>query len=88
MSINSMKFFSPAIIRRGIGARGIGRVAALAFACAALAGCVYYPSGYGYAAGPGYYQPAYVAPPVVVGGWWGGGWGRGWGRGWRGGDDD
>lgn len=45
-----------------------------------LAGCVYYPSSYGY----GYGQPAYVAaPPVVVvgGGWWGGGWGHG--GGWR-----
>lgn len=88
MSISIMKFFSPDAVRRGIGARGISRVAAIALACVSLGGCVYYPRGYGYgyAASPGYYQPAYVAPPVVVGGWWGGGWGRGWGRGWH--DDD
>ena len=52
------------------------RVALLALAAAGLAGCVYYPSGYGY--GSGYYAaaPVVVQPaPVVVGGWWG--WGGG-----------
>ncbi|HUM09147.1 MAG TPA: hypothetical protein VLT37_09790 [Acidocella sp.] len=54
-----------------VSSRALARIAAVALAGASLAGCVYYPSGYGYA--PGYYaEPAYVAPaPVVVGGWWG-----------------
>lgn len=73
-----------------VSPRMLARVAALALALAgaSLAGCVYYPSGYGYGYAPGYYaQPAYVAPPVVVGGWWGwgccgGGWGGGHGH-WR-----
>ena len=76
MSIRAMKF-SPQML---------GRFAALALAGASLAGCVYYPSGYGYGYAPGYYAaPAYAyAPPVdvVVGGGWG--WGGGWGgRHWR-----
>jgi hypothetical protein len=54
----------------------LGAVAALALAGMTLAGCVYYPSGYGY--GYGYGPGYYAAPPVgvVVGGgwgWWGGG---------------
>jgi len=69
-----------------ISSRAIGMITALGLAGFSLAGCVYYPSGYGYAS-PGYYAPAYAfAPPVGVvvgGGWgWGGGWGHG-GRGWR-----
>jgi hypothetical protein len=61
--------------------RALGRVAALMLAGVSLAGCVVYPSGYGYGYGGGYGpQYAYAAPPVVVGGWWGG-WGRGWGHG-------
>jgi hypothetical protein len=61
--------------------RALGAVLALGLAGVSLAGCVYYPSGYGgYGYAPGYYAaPAYVAPPVVIGGWWGGGWGGGWG---------
>lgn len=60
---------------------GLSRGAVLILAAAGLAGCVYYPSGYGYGRSAGYYAaPAVtvVPPPVVVGGWWGG-----WG-----GDDD
>lgn len=59
----------------------------LSLAATSLAGCVYYPSGYGYGYGPGYYAaPAVVVQPapVMVGGWWG--WGGGWGGGhghWR-----
>ncbi len=54
--------------------RAMGAVAALVLAAASLAGCVYYPSGYGYA--PGYYAPAYYGPPVgvVIGGGWGHRW--------------
>ena len=58
--------------------RMLGAAAALLLTGASLAGCVYYPSGYGY--GPGYYAPGYVyGPPVgvVVGGGWG------WGHRWR-----
>ncbi|WP_073211963.1 hypothetical protein [Acidocella aminolytica] len=62
-------------------------MALLALMGAALAGCVYYPSGYGY--GYGYSSGYYAAPsvvvqpaPVVIGGWWG--WGgdddHGWGH--------
>jgi len=41
-----------------------------------------YPSGYGYGY-PGYYGPAFYAPPIVLGfGGWGWGWGWGWGGGW------
>ncbi len=74
MAIRAMKLSS----------RAIGTVAALALAGMSLAGCVYYPSGYGYGYVPSY-GPAYVAaPPVAVavgGGWgWGGGWG---GRHWH-----
>jgi hypothetical protein len=72
--------------------RAIGPVVALALACAALSGCVYYPNRYAYNGySGGYYAaaPAVVVapPPVVVGGWWGGGWGwhGGWGGGWHGG---
>jgi len=72
MSVNAMKLSS----------RGIARIAALLIGGLSLAGCVYYPNGYGYGYGApaGYYAaPVYVAPvPVVVGGGWG--WG---GRGWR-----
>jgi len=65
MAIKSMK----------VPPRVLVRIAAVALAGASLAGCVYYPSSYGYA--PGYYAaPAYVAPTVVVGGWWGGGGGH------------
>ncbi|MDR3505619.1 MAG: hypothetical protein P4L52_05205 [Acidocella sp.] len=74
-----------AIKSRKVSSRTLARIAAVALAGAALTGCVYYPSGYGYGYGPGYYgEPAYVAPPVVVGGWWG--WGGGWGEheGWGG----
>jgi hypothetical protein len=75
MAIRAMKLSS----------RAIGTVAALVLTGISLAGCVYYPSGYGYGYGPSYYGPAYVAaPPVAVsvgGGWgWGGGWG---GHRWR-----
>lgn len=57
-----------------VSPRALARIAAVALVGASLAGCVYYPSGYGYA--PGYYGgPGYYAPPVVVGGWWG--WGGG-----------
>jgi hypothetical protein len=59
------------------------RVAVLVAAGASLAGCVYYPSGYGYGYAPsyGYAAPVAVAPTVVVGGgWWGGG---GWGHHWH-----
>ncbi len=67
-----------AIMGMKVSSRMVARIAAVALAGGALTGCVYYPSGYGYA--PGYYaQPAYVAPPVVVGGWWG--WGGDWGGG-------
>ncbi len=69
MSIRTMKL-SP---------RALGAVAAVVLAGVSLAGCVYYPNGYGYSYGPGYYSPAYVAAPpvgVVVGGGWG--WGGGW----------
>jgi hypothetical protein len=63
-----------------LSSRKIRLVAALALAGVSLAGCVYYPSGYGYGYAPGYYSPGYVAaPPVVIGGgwgWWGGGRGR------------
>jgi hypothetical protein len=56
-------------------------VALLALAGAGLAGCVYYPSGYGYGYNSGYYAaPSVVVQPapVVVGGWWGwGGHGHG-----------
>ncbi|MBU6418976.1 MAG: hypothetical protein KGQ79_04530 [Proteobacteria bacterium] len=47
------------------------RAAVLALAAAGLAGCVYYPSGYG--RGSGYYAPAVTVapPPIVFGGWWG-----------------
>ncbi|MBB5372033.1 hypothetical protein [Acidocella aromatica] len=62
-----------AIMGMKISSRAMARIAAIALAGASLAGCVYYPSGYGY-----YAQPAYVAPPVVVGGWWG--WGDDWGE--------
>ena len=41
-----------------------------------LGGCVIVPAYPGYAVGP-----AYVAPPVVVRGYWG--YGRGWGYGYR-----
>jgi len=55
--------------------RALSRFAALILAGVSLAGCVYYPSGYGYGYAPGYV----AAPPVVVGGWgWGGGWGHHW----------
>jgi hypothetical protein len=69
MSVRAMKLSS----------RAIGTIAALMIAGVSLAGCVYYPSGYGYgpAYSSGYYAPAYAyAPPVnvVVGGGWGG-WG-------------
>jgi hypothetical protein len=60
----------------------ISRVAVLALAGTALAGCVYYPEN-GYYAGGGYYAPGPVvvapAPVVVMGGGWG--WGHGGGRG-------
>lgn len=46
-----------------------------------LSGCVVYPSSYGSGYGGYYAAPAYVAPPIVVGGGWG--WGGGWHRGWR-----
>ena len=73
MAIKSMK----------ISARAMARIAAVALAGVSLAGCVYYPSGYGYGYAPGYYaEPAYVAPTVVVGGWWG------WGGHGHGHDDD
>lgn len=56
------------------------RAALLTLAAAGLAGCVYYPSGYGYSSGY-YASPVVVQPaPVVVGGWWG--WGGGHGH-WR-----
>ncbi len=58
------------------------RMVLLTLAGAGLAGCVYYPSGYGYGYNSGYYAaPAVVVQPapVVVGGWWGGGWGDHWG---------
>jgi hypothetical protein len=47
----------------------LGMVAALALAGMSLAGCVVYPSGYGYGYGGGYGggyypAPAYYAPPV------------------------
>ena len=63
MSFRTMKFSSRTLVK----------VAAVVLASVSLAGCVYYPGGYGY--GPGYA----VAPPVgvVVGGW-----------GWHGGGDD
>lgn len=48
----------------------LNRGAVLLLAASALAGCVYYPSGYGYGRG-GAPAVAVVAPPVVVGGWWG-----------------
>ncbi len=65
MSIKSLK----------ISPRILARAAAVALAGASLAGCVYYPSGYGYSSGY-YASPVYVAPPpVVIGGWWG--WGEG-----------
>jgi hypothetical protein len=58
--------------------RTLGLIAALGLAGLSLAGCVYYPSGYGYA--PGYYSPAYVAPAPVYGSVWigGGGWHGHW----------
>jgi hypothetical protein len=56
--------------------RALGLVAVLGLAGLSLAGCVYYPSGYGYA--PGYYAPAYVAPAPVFGGVWIGGGGGHW----------
>ncbi|MDE1897071.1 MAG: hypothetical protein KGH91_08355 [Rhodospirillales bacterium] len=66
---------------------GLRRALVLGFAAAGLAGCVYYPSGYGYGYNSGYYAPPVVtvAPaPIVVGGWWGGGWDHdGWGHRWR-----
>ncbi|MDE2239139.1 MAG: hypothetical protein KGJ73_04325 [Rhodospirillales bacterium] len=48
------------------------RAAVLALAATGLAGCVYYPAGYGHGRG-GYYAPAVtvVPPPIVFGGWWG-----------------
>ncbi len=52
--------------------------ALLVLAAGGLAGCVYYPAGYGhnsgYAVAP---SVTVVPPPVVVGGWWGdwGDWG-------------
>jgi hypothetical protein len=66
MSFRTMKFSSRTLVK----------VAAVVLASVSLAGCVYYPGGYGYGYGPGYA----VAPPVgvVVGGGWG----------WHGGDDD
>jgi hypothetical protein len=68
MSFRTVKFSS----------RSLVKLAAVVFASVSLAGCVYYPSGYGYGYG---YGPGYVvAPPVgvVVGGGWG----------WHGRDDD
>ncbi|MBU6448252.1 MAG: hypothetical protein KGQ26_01375 [Rhodospirillales bacterium] len=49
------------------------RFTVLALAAAGLGGCVYYPSGYGYGRGGGYYAPAVTVapPPIVFGGWWG-----------------
>lgn len=50
---------------------GLSRGAVLILAAATLAGCVYYPSGYGRGAGYGAPGVTVVAPPVVLGGWWG-----------------
>ena len=74
--------------------RAVGAAAVLTLAGAVLAGCVYYPDGYGY--NTRYYGPAYApaysyVPPVVLGfgdgDRWGGGWGDGGGDGGWGGDD-
>jgi len=65
MTVRAMKFST----------RTIGMIAALGLAGLSLAGCVYYPSGYGYGYAPGYYAPAYVAPAPVYGGVVIGGWG-------------
>jgi hypothetical protein len=54
-----------------LSTRTIGMIAALGLAGLSLAGCVYYPSGYGYGYAPGYYAPAPVYGAVVVGGGWG-----------------
>lgn len=53
--------------------RTLSLIAALGLAGLSLAGCVYYPSGYGYGYSPGYYAPAYVAPAPVYGSIWIGG---------------
>lgn len=53
--------------------RALGLIAVLGLAGLSLAGCVYYPSGYGYGYAPGYYAPAYVAPVPVYGSIWIGG---------------
>jgi len=76
------KEYSMSFRNMKLSSRALGAMLALGLAGVSLAGCVYYPSGYGYGYGPAY-APGYVyAPPVgvVVGGGWGGGWGRG---GWR-----
>lgn len=76
-----------------LSSRAIGRVAALALAGVSLAGCVYYPSGYGYySSGYGYYPYRYSSYPYgysyypysygyvpSVGVTIGGGWGNYWG---------
>jgi hypothetical protein len=77
--LDEFKEYLMAIRAMKLSSRAIGTVAALVLTGMSLAGCVYYPSGYGYGYGPSY-GPAYVAaPPVAVsvgGGWgWGGGWG-------------
>jgi hypothetical protein len=52
----------------------LGAAAVLVLAGLSLAGCVVYPSSYGY--GGGYYAPAVVAPPVYGSIFIGGGWRR------------
>ena len=53
--------------------RTLGLIAALGLAGLSLAGCVYYPSGYGYGYAPGYYAPAVAPVPVYGSVWIGGG---------------